>query len=240
MLNLKSFEDFENDLILENKILFSQRKNTSISDQFSDEIIKRILSRENTNEHYPWEFSNKYALVINDTKLADALRKKKCNVLSIHMDNSDETGESVYFEPDFNGYDITNVSDFEKIIDDYLQKPKKSIETEDSEEKPIGVFDIVINVSIPIYADDKPEHSYNYESVAKINEMIFNTTIVKNKIGIDRTLYYTVDDKDTYHYFYNLINKKRDKDIIPEVIGSVINKEKSSKYGFDYKVVRGN
>lgn len=229
MLNLKSFEEFENNLILENQILFSQRKEDAPGyKKFSNDVIHRILGRENVDEHYHWDFSNKYALVINDAELADALQKMKCNVLYVHMDNSEKTDKGIYFEPDFNGLGMNNVSEFENIIDEYLQKPKK----EDSEE-PIAVFDIVINVSIPIYADDIPEHSYNYEYVAKINEMIFNTTIVRNKIGIDRTLYYTIDDKDTYHYFYNIINKKRDKDIIPEVIGGVINKEKSSKYGFD-------
>lgn len=228
MLNLKSFEEFVTNLILESQILFSQRKDTSTEyKKFSKDITKRIFNRENANEHYKWDFSEKYALVVNDADLSNTLQHMGCNVLYIHMDNSDKISEGVYFEPEFGNSNITNSFEFEKIIDEYLQSQK------DSENNPIKAFDIVINVSIPIYADDIPEHSYNYETVAKINEMIFNATIMHNKMGIDRTLYYTIDDKDTYHYFYNLINKKRDKDIIPEVIGNVINKVLANKYGFD-------
>ena len=91
MLNLKSFEEFENNLILENQILFSQRKEDAPDyKKFSNDVIHRILGRENVDEHYHWDFSNKYALVINDAELADALQKMKCNVLYVHMDNSEK------------------------------------------------------------------------------------------------------------------------------------------------------
>ena len=219
MKNLINFESFENDLILENQILFSQRKNDADGyKQFSKEIIHRIFTRENADEHYKWEFDKKCVLVLNDIELSQELKHMGCNVLYIHMDKQDNTTDDSYFNVDL---DKIDVSKFEEIVDSFLKSQEREF------------FDLVINVSIPIYADDIPEHSYNYEKVAKINEMIFTTIITRNKMGVDRTLYYTIDDKDTYKSFYTLINKKKDKDIIPQVIGGVINSTQANKYGFD-------
>ena len=51
MLNLKSFEEFENNLILENQILFSQRKEDAPDyKKFSNDVIHRILGRENVDD----------------------------------------------------------------------------------------------------------------------------------------------------------------------------------------------
>lgn len=217
MENLKSFEEFVDNLILESQIVFSQRNNDADKyEQFSKEIVSRILDRENVDDNYKWDFSDKCALVVNDIEMYKTLKDMGCDTLYIHMD---EPQDDNYFEPDFGGNGITNTLDFENIIDVFLGNRER--------------FDIVINVSIPIYKDDIPQHSYTYEKVAKINEMIFNTSIMRNKMGVDKTMYYTIDEPHTYQKFYSLINKQRDKDIVPEVIGGLINKSQSIKYGFD-------
>ena len=221
MEHLIGFETFVENLILENKIVFSMRnEDASEFQQFSDEIVKRIHKTENYDENYKWDFKGKYCLVINDKNIAETLQKEGCNVLYIHMN---EPKDENSFIPNYTKAGIKNSKDFENIIDEYLKSHK------DSNDNPIDSFDIVINVSIPIYKDKEEGHKYTFETVAEVNKMVFETSIMKDKRGVDKTLYYTVDDKQTNKKFYSLINKDREKDIVPKVVDVVRNKD----YGFD-------
>lgn len=221
MLNLKSFEEFENNLILENKIVFSMRKeDASEFQQFSDEIIKRIHKTENYDENYKWDFKDKYCLVVNDKSIAETLQGKGSNVLYIHMN---EPKDENSFLPNFSSGIIKNSNAFEEIIKKYLQSQKNK------DGDSIDAFDAVINVSIPIYNDDTAGHKYTADTVAEINKMIFETTVLNNKSAIDKTLYYSIDDKYTNKRFCLSINKDREKDIIPDVVEIIGKKD----YGFE-------
>lgn len=230
MKNIISFDDFEKYIICERMISFSERKEEETSteyNRFSDVIIKSINNAENKIPGYEWSFEGKKCLIINDKELADKLKTiKGCEVYYIHMSKEGTSYDGTLFSPDFRGDKIINENEFYDIISSYLKNTKK----EDGED--IKPFDIVINVSIPIYSDGKLSHP-SAEKVAKINNMIFNASIVNNDgIGIDRTLFYTLDDKFTYNAFNKLINKGREKYIMPANVKKISDKE-SIKYGFD-------
>lgn len=219
MKNVISFENFLDDIILESKIIISQRNpEKEMYNNFSNDLLSKIGN-----------INDKRCVVINDKDLAEKLSVNNY-VLYIYYNEDGKSNNSkinqFYFDVTFNG---------KKINKESINKFKIEINTISKQNK---FFDFIFNISLPIYTDGKYGHEYDYENVAYLNSFIFNTFIMDNdKQGVDRTMFFSLDDKDVYELFNKYINKEISKfggkEIQPEVIGNKISSSKLDLYGFD-------
>ena len=134
------------------------------------------------------------------------------NVLYIYYDEKDKIEgsniKSLYFDLTVNSLKIKA-----KCKNIFRTQLKEFMVSND-----ITAFDAVFNISLPINGSD-----VDYNTSADLNTFYFEQFVLNDKIGLDRTYFYSLDDKDTFTQFSVQINKliaaSGGREIDPEAIG---------------------
>lgn len=224
MKNLISFDEYVQ-LVLESNIIVHQRNPEKPNyNKFPIDLVSKI-----------GKVVDMLCVVINDKELAKYLSSNN-EVLYIYYNEKDKIEEgnikSLYFD-----LTINNLKVKAKCKNIFKTQLKEFMTSND-----IKAFDVVFNISLPINGSD-----IDYNTVSDLNTFYFEQFVLEDKIGLDRTHFFTLDDKDTHTQFSILINKLiakfGGKEVEPEAVSGTgkIVPQKLDAYGFedtgDYRIL---